>query len=214
MRCMASARLVRLIVGIALIDLALLGCAPSSKPPSPEAEARLLGQLRNGAAVLDCQSECASAWRSKRAELKSLYERQDWRDLGPEVMQVGFQEDLAYFYLGRSAEGLGAYGASLKYYHIADRLATGPDPRLKCHGSTDLCGGLRLPADIYPRLRLIEADLDRNQPEAVRRPPKKPGSTSTGSTAQRGNADSQSPIVPAEVPATDESWVDPPPVTR
>ena len=60
MRRMASARVAKWVAVIALLDLSLLGCAPKSAHPEPEADARLLGQLRNGAAVLDCRSECPS----------------------------------------------------------------------------------------------------------------------------------------------------------
>jgi hypothetical protein len=129
-------------------------------------------------------------------------------------MHIGFQEDLAYFYLGRAAEGLGAYGASLKYYRMAGRLATGPDPTLRCHGSTDLCDGLRLPADIYPRIRLVETELDRYRPVAARKPQGMQGSPSTAATSANNDGISQSPISPARPPSTDEPWIDPPPVTR
>jgi hypothetical protein len=40
------------------------------------------------------------------------------------VVQIGYDEDLAWFYLGRAAEGLGSDKAALKYYKISAALAT------------------------------------------------------------------------------------------
>lgn len=71
MRCIAAARIARLFVIVALMNSSLLGCAGKHIPPASEAGPRLSGHVRNGAAVLDCGSECAKAWRSKRAALSN-----------------------------------------------------------------------------------------------------------------------------------------------
>ena len=212
MRCIALVRFVKLIVGLSLLNLSLQGCSEKIEPLAPEIEVKLMDQLRDGGAVLTCRSQCGQAWIHNRAELKTRYAKQDWRGLAIEVMQIGFQEDLAYFYLGRAAEGLGSYEASLKYYRMASYLATGSDPTLTCRGTSDLCNGFRLPEDIYPRMRLVETALTYDRPVEGRSPHAKPKIASRSG----GAGVSRSPVSPAPAPApgTDEPWVDPPPVTR
>lgn len=64
-------------------------------------------------------SHCGSAWGWERGDLRFLYKGEEWSQLAKHVIKVGCAEDLSYFYLGRSAEGLGLPNAAKVYYKRA-----------------------------------------------------------------------------------------------
>jgi hypothetical protein len=190
---------------MALLGLLLSACSQQIPVLTPEIQATLLSNLRLGTATLDCGLACAGTWGGSLSEMNVYNATGDWTRLALRVMQIGFQEDLGYYYLGRSAEGLGAYEAAYKYYRIAGALATGPGGQFKC-ASAGLCNGLHFPMDLYPRIQVVQAELGRANRVVARRPsPKTPvGRTQTATAPE--------PIRPAS--ASDEGWIDPPPVTH
>ena len=102
---------------IAVIVLAgsLLGaCSPKITTPvltpvlSSETQANMIANLRDGRVDLRCGAACAEMWRANLLTLSDRYVAKDWLHLGMLVMQIGYQNDLAYYYLGQSAESLGS----------------------------------------------------------------------------------------------------------
>lgn len=91
---------------------------------TPEMEPQMIQQLENGTAVLDCEIACSWPWITNQKELSALYRAGAWSQLSIKVMQIGIQTDLGYFYLGRAADGLGAYQAAIRYYRIAGAIST------------------------------------------------------------------------------------------
>ena len=169
----------------------LASCEVKFSNMTPEIQAQLLQSMRNGNAVLDCNLACAGTWGGNLNEMRHRYAAQDWVGLATLVMQIGFQNDLAYFYLGRASEGLGSDAAALKYYRIAGAIATGPTMAHKCNSTYNLCNGLRFPQDIITRMQIASANLQRQQaPRAAPRP------------------------VQVQARPADENWITPPPTTR
>jgi len=55
----------------------------------------------------------------KQGTLREHYEKAAWRELAIETLKTGYHLDLAYYYLGRAAAGLGFKDAARKYLKLA-----------------------------------------------------------------------------------------------
>jgi hypothetical protein len=196
-----EALIMRNVAVIALMSVLVAACSPNMPVLTLQTEANMIANLREGRAGLQCGSACSGTWDRSLSALNRRYVARDWRELAALVMQIGYQNDLAYYYLGRSAEGLGAFAAALKYYRTAGHLVTGSDSGLKCNsGGHDLCNGLNFPHDLYASIRIVERHVSSGKPSIPDSPQAVEASAGgVGST-------------PGPAPA--EKWIDPPPVTR
>jgi TPR repeat protein len=121
----------------------------------------------NGTIQFNCRGlSCAGSWGSNRTRLKKHFENNEWLELFSRVVKVGYQVDLAYFYLGRAAEGIGSFDAAAAYY----RLATNPSTRGQaCAGFINNCNGFIFPKDALDRLGVINAlQVEAKEKEDVR----------------------------------------------
>jgi hypothetical protein len=207
-----AGRLLKLIVAGGIGGLLPMACAPIIHGLPAKTEAQTAEQFRHGEVVLDCRVACAGNWNANRPELLRRYIARNWTGLADLVIRTGFQEDLAYFYLGRAAEGLGENEAALSYYRVAGALATGPDPSFKCHGGADLCDGFTLPQELYARIQIVHASMGKNRPAVARRSPPRP-KLDDPAPIEVTSAPLPSPPPPPPAPQS-ETWIDPPPVTR
>jgi len=48
--------------------------------------------------------------------MKQLLETDQWSDLAVRVLTIGYKDNLAWYYLGRAAEGLGHIEAARTYF--------------------------------------------------------------------------------------------------
>ena len=100
--------------------------------------------FKQGQARLDCDS-CGHKFGNRLDELKALHDKGHWEALAREVVNIGYSQDISWYYLGRAAEGMGLVAAARHYYQQAVSLARHGDTH--CEGVfTDRCGGMRLPA--------------------------------------------------------------------
>jgi hypothetical protein len=182
------------------VALLLVGCTPKVPVLTPEIQAQMIVDIKSGNAVLDCNIACTGPWFfGGHEELRQFYAAQDWQALGTHVLKIGLQMDLGYFYLGRAAEGMGADEAALKYYRIAGALATGSMTSLQCAHTE--CDGISLPADLYPRIAAVQADIDRkNSP-----PTPQLGQSSSGQKTHHKRKAAPKPA---------DDWITPPPITH
>jgi hypothetical protein len=175
------------------------GCATSMPTVTPEAR----NQFADGSAVLNCQLSCHLSWQLARAQLSLLYTEEQWQPLADKVMEIGYVNDLEYFYLGRAAEGLGYYDAALKYYRISGGAATSDDPLLRCQMSNS-CDGISLPAALYPRITAVQAAIDAKNKAAY--------------TEATPEEDQPAPVKhhkhKHKAAASQDQWETPPPVTH
>ena len=206
--------------------------------------AELMRQVQAGQPMLDCRAECSGAWGQNRQQVRILDATGRWQDLALLVAQVGYMNDLSYYYLGHAAENLGYWQAAQRYYRIAERLSVGP---MSCHQGeaeiqaalsipADLCDGYSFPDALYPHLEIVEARLAApsapiaasDQPRTrrvVRRqvpqastsraaPPSGQGAT-PASAAASGPAPSSGFVEPAPAaPSGSTDFFEPPPVRR
>jgi predicted Zn-dependent protease len=100
-------------------------------------------RFRSGEARLECDN-CALGFSHRSEQMKSLDAQGDWEGLARVVLEVGYAQDIAWYYLGRAAAGQGLREPARRYYQLARDLARQPETR--CKGTfTDLCQGVRLP---------------------------------------------------------------------
>ncbi|HQN65530.1 MAG TPA: M48 family metallopeptidase [Methylophilus sp.] len=85
---------------------------------SPEFAAFKAGKLE-----MSCTS-CSLRFFMNQSDLKSMYEKQDWRSLIREVININHKADISYLYLGFAAEGMHYREAAKEYFRLAAELAS------------------------------------------------------------------------------------------
>ncbi len=75
----------------------------------------------------------ALAFTFVQGKLSKLFSEKNWRDLARETLDADFRIDLAYFYLGQAAAGLGFEDAAKIYRGKAAGLAGSPDSSCAKH---------------------------------------------------------------------------------
>jgi hypothetical protein len=90
----------------------------------------------------------SEAWSSNLPRIRKAYLEGTWSELVRLVLTSNANLDLAYFYLGRGAEGLG-YTAAARTYYIRARSAP------HCVGEFEVCHGYSPVSDLEPRLSII-----------------------------------------------------------
>ncbi|WP_160816595.1 retropepsin-like aspartic protease [Nitrosomonas oligotropha] len=101
----------------------------------------------NGEIRLDCQLLCGMQFGASLSDMHQLYLQQRWHELSRKIIEIGFNQDIAYYYLGRAAEGLGKTKSAEVYYLLSQSA-----PRCILNG----CNGLSFPDVINDRLANIK----------------------------------------------------------
>lgn len=140
----------RIRCGIFLIVcFVLVGCATSgSYKANGKPVVDVMASLKSGEIRLKGNIGRSGPWGWNRGKAKKLHDSQSWKDLAITVTRVGYSQDLTYYYLGRSAEGLGYLDASKHYYNLAKHSN-------KCDGILNVCDGFVFPKMIDERLALL-----------------------------------------------------------
>ena len=145
----------------------LAGCATTGSYTPDGVKITNINQSLKGSDIrLVCEVSCSFSNGLHRGERKKLYDNALWHDLAIDVINEGFKSDQNYYYLGRSAEGLGYYDAALTYYKLAKTV-------YKCNGLVNNCDGFVFPRDIDERLIIINKHTSDNQkstPQTAKQP--------------------------------------------
>jgi hypothetical protein len=129
--------------------------------------AQLMSELQAGQPMLDCRADCGLAWANNRQQSAVLDSTGQWQPLALLVMQIGYMDDLTYYYLGHAAENLGYLQAAERYYRIAEQISV---TNMSCHqGEVDAeatlgipvneCNSYVFPDALYPHLEVVESQL-------------------------------------------------------
>ncbi len=162
-------RLIISLLGVAFVS----ACAMKVETVTPEIQAKMTEDLKSGNLTLDCTINCDFTWIHEVESLHALDMAERWQDLYVKVMQIGYKSDLAYYYLGQSAQGLGYHEAAIKYYKYAQALATGQNMAARCDATaegalSDPCQGVEI-ASVTPVL--IKASQDALAAQAGQQAP-------------------------------------------
>ncbi|MEW5787860.1 MAG: M48 family metallopeptidase [Pseudomonadota bacterium] len=119
------------------------GAAPPPAALQPLSLVNLpLAAFRRGQARLGCDS-CGMSFSSRLGRLKELADRQDWENLAGEVLEADYNQDIAWYYLGLAAEGL---GLPVAWSYFERSVLRGVEEGGHCKGGLmDLCNGIDLP---------------------------------------------------------------------
>jgi hypothetical protein len=183
----------------------------------------LMREFQAGQPMLDCRADCSLALEANRQKLRTLDATGRWQELALLVMQIGYMDDLTYYYLGRAAENLGYLEAAQRYYRIAERISV---TQMSCHQNevnaatnlglpTNFCEGNVFPDALYPHLEVVEARLaslsapaadaaprTRTKRLVRRQPSQTPTAASTAGSTPSAPASNQTPA---------SGFVEPPP---
>jgi hypothetical protein len=216
----------RLVSISAALSATLIACTMQNANVPP---AQLMSELQAGQPVLDCRNDCLFAWNDHRQQAAAMDATGRWQELALLVMQIGYMNDLSYYYLGRAAENLGYLQAAEKYYRIAEKLSV---TSMSCHqaevgvaemfgNQISVCDGHVFPDALYPHLEVVESRLaalsapsEPPQPHHVkRRVARKPSSPTTTSAPGSSQATGSGFVVPtpAAAPTGGTSFVEPSP---
>lgn len=105
-------------------------------------------RFSRGEIIQNCELTCSFSWGNARTQLKNLHDAGHWKELADLVISIGYLKDLPYYYLGRSAEGLGYTNAARQYYAMAKGSK-------RCDGILNTCSGFEFPKDIDERLKVM-----------------------------------------------------------
>jgi Zn-dependent protease with chaperone function len=110
--------------------------------------------FKRGQARLACSNDCAIKFQNDKDDLKKLHSQRNWEGLARAVLDIGYRQDIAWFYLGAAAEGLGYPPVARQYYGQAAELARRQETH--CEGSfLNLCNGIHLPAEAEAALQRL-----------------------------------------------------------
>lgn len=107
--------------------------------------------FKQGTLELTCKS-CSLKFYMSQSDFKKLHEKQDWRGLAQQVIKVGYEFDLSYYYLAVAAKGLGLTESSKAYFRKAKELSETVD--FTCsHARMIKCNGVEVAAAADEALR-------------------------------------------------------------
>ena len=180
-----------------LLTIGLGACASGgSRTLSGLEVADVLTTFKSGELRLECDTACSGAWGAARRKAKSLYDNHLWTDLVHEVARVGHRVDQTYFYLGRSAEGLGYNEAASTYFSLA--LANS----YKCAGFINNCDGLDVPRESREALARIPKAPKVEAPKVAESVVTSPSSSNTSISISAPPQQAQNVAPPPSPPPT------------
>jgi len=172
-------------IALAVAMLMLAGCQQQVEVVTPEVQQRMMDDLKSGKLSLTCGFSCAFTWIHKVPQIHALDMSERWQDLTVGVMQVGYGGDLAYYYLGQAAQGLGYHTAAISYYQYALALSQGADSTLRCDGN-NTCQDVDIPSVVPVLVKASQDALAAQQaPAPVAPTPKKKRPASSSSQQQQ-----------------------------
>lgn len=141
---------------------AIAACS-SAGPSSRDGNASIDPQrdFMKGSIRLTCGPTCGGKWGATRKEALSYYQTESWDLLANIVMSIGHGSDQAYYYLARSAEGLGYSKAAQTYYSLSIASI------YKCDGLFDICDGIAASNLAQVRLKNLRSHEDEEFPGSV-----------------------------------------------
>jgi hypothetical protein len=140
--------------------LSLTSCMTSQSVSDVGPNSVAMMEFRQGTTNLKCEDMCAGSFGAHRREMKQLYANGQWAALAQDVITIGFNQDLAYFYLGAAAEGLRYRGAALTYYNRASQIGRRDDSGAPCDGLINNCDGFEFPRDSETAMLRVAASRD------------------------------------------------------
>lgn len=145
-------------VSFVLISLLLAGCASTSVDTKDQATVARFDAFKSGNITLPMGTIEAAEWTINRQNAYDMLAAGHWRGLADLVQRKGINNDLAWYYLGRAAEGMGETELARTYYQRSlDRTRSGKYSH-SCQGKViSMCDGFDFPDVAQTRLSSLQA---------------------------------------------------------
>lgn len=151
---MADVRFVRFLP----LALFLAGCASVAVDATDSATSARFEAFKSGNIVLPMGTLEAAEWTLNRQSAYDLLASSRWRELADLVQRKGINNDLAWYYLGRAAEGMGENAIARTYYQRSVDRTKSDKYSHRCRGKViSLCDGFDFPDVAQARLSTLQA---------------------------------------------------------
>lgn len=138
-------------LGLVLIGFLSGGCADKTFSINDHNREQVISHFVSGQISLNREVSFILADVGHRDRMSELYKLQQWENLARLVIETGWEVDRNYYFLGRSAEEIGARDAAITYY----RRALSRPPQSQCVTSRT-CVGIDVPRRSSERLAALE----------------------------------------------------------
>ncbi len=147
-------RIFFVVIGLLL----LTGCASTDVDTADSATSERFQAFKTGNVILPMGTLEAADWTINRQAAYSLLAAGRWRELADLVQRKGINNDLAWYYLGRAAEGLGEADLARSYYQKSVDRTQSDKYSQRCQGKVvSLCDGFDFPDVAQARLSSLQA---------------------------------------------------------
>lgn len=138
--------------------LFLAGCASTVVDATDSATVARHDAFKSGIVNLPMGTFEAAEWTLNRPAAYDLLAAGQWRELADLVQRKGINNDLAWYYLGRAAEGLGDVNLARTYYQRSLDRTNSDKYSASCRGKVmSMCDGFNFPDVAQARLASLQA---------------------------------------------------------
>ena len=147
----------RFIIAV-LALFVLAGCATTAVDATDAATTARYEAFKSGNVVLPMGTLEAAEWTINRQNAYNLLAASRWRELADLVQRKSINNDLAWYYLGRAAEGLGQTDLARTYYQRSVERTKSDKYSQRCQGKVmSTCDGFDFPDVAQSRLASLQA---------------------------------------------------------
>lgn len=145
------------IIGIVFLS----GCGMT---PVKHIDPNFIDKLREGRVTLS-GGGCGFTYGANAQDILSNLAGERWHDLANLIKSLECSQDGAYYFLGRSAEGLGFKNAARKYYNTSIANSRVDSHLFSCASVFEYnCWGFKFPQDSESRLTQLKKSAFKNMP--------------------------------------------------
>ena len=138
-------------------SLLLTSCASVAVDTTDQATVARFEAFKSDNVVLPMGTLEAAEWTLNRQSAYELLASQRWRELADLVQRKGINNDLAWYYLGRAAEGMGDAALARTYYQRSVDRTKSDKYSHRCRGKVvSLCDGFDFPDVAQARLSSLQ----------------------------------------------------------
>jgi len=172
-------------VTLILAVLAIAGCASTAVNKTDEAAMARFDAFRGGNISLPMGTIEAAEWALWRDAAYNHLAAGEWRELADLVQRKGINNDLNWYYLGRSAEGLGELELARQYYQRSIEHSNSDKASHRCQGVViSLCDGFEFPDVTLARIAQLQVSGPPSTGSPV--PPPAAGATDRPADGAKG----------------------------
>lgn len=155
------------ITALLLGALLVAGCATTKVDATDQATIARYDAFKSGNVTLKAGTLEAAEWTIYRDAAYELLAGGHWRELADLIQRKAINNDLAWYYLGRAAEGVGDASLARTYYERSIERTKSDKYSHRCKGAVmSTCDGFDFPDVAQTRLSALQASAPAEPPAA------------------------------------------------